>query len=392
MPNSMKTMYSIKPIFYCIALLNCYASVFYSNFLFFYMKGHFGFGDLENLLLAAFNGMVYAFSSWKCGGFAQRFGYARSIYIGCIGFASAMVAGLLLHTVAAQIIVFGVWTISVCFIWPALEAIICEGSETKISDRVGTYNLIWAGGSATAYFTTGMILERFGMQSLFRIPLCLVAVETVVLSTVIFIFRKRKFSPAVATATVMTSRPPMSKRFMHMAFLANPLSYVAINTVLPLIPSISSTMGLSTAAAGIVCSIWMFARLGTFALLWRWTGWHYRFRWLAGAMLGLLVSFTVLILARSIPLMLAAQIGFGASVGLIYYSSLYYSMNASEKRGANGGLHEAMIGTGLFLGPLCGAGAIVLLPASNAGTWSVSGLLAAGLSALLWMGRFRMKR
>jgi hypothetical protein len=51
-----------------------------------------------------------------------------------------------------------------------------------------------------------------------------------------------------------------------------------------------------------------------------------------------------------------------------------------------------MIGTGLFLGPLCGAGAIVLLPASNAGTWSVSGLLAAGLSALLWMGRFRMKR
>jgi MFS family permease len=107
----------------------------------------------------------------------------------------------------------------------------------------------------------------------------------------------------------------------------------------------------------------------------------------------LLLCFTGLILTRSLVIMLIAQIGFGLSIGLIYYSSLYYSMNASEEQGAHGGLHEAMIGTGLFLGPLCGAGAVVLLPSyCNAGPWSVSGLLATGLSALLWMGRFRLKR
>ena len=386
-------MNALKPFFYLIEAINCYAAVFYSNFLFFYMKEHFGFGELENLLLAAFNGLVYAIAAWKGGAFAQRFGYTRALYVGCIGFACAMLAGLVLHTVSAHIVIFAAWTISVCFIYPAIEAIVCEGSGTKLPDMVGIYNIIWAAGSAISYFTAGMILERFGMQSLFWVPLSLVALEIIILSAVLYIFRNRKIFSIAAPATRFAERPIEGKRFMQMAWLANPLSYVAINTVLPLIPSISAKMGLSTGAAGIVCSVWMFARLGAFALLWRWTGWHYRFRWLAGSMLVLLVSFTVLILARSVPVMVVAQLCFGLSIGLIYYSSLYYSMNASEAMGALGGMHEAMIGAGLFLGPLCGAGAIFFLPlASNTGAWSVSGLLAAGFSALLWMGRFRLKR
>jgi hypothetical protein len=83
-----------------------------------------------------------------------------------------------------------------------------------------------------------------------------------------------------------------------------------------------------------------------------------------------------------------AQVGFGGGVGLIYYSSLYYSMNASQEKGSNGGLHEAMIGAGLLVGPACSASAFLLLPGvSSAGAWSVSGLMIAGFSGLLWMRR-----
>jgi len=64
-----------KMVFYGIELINCYAVVFYSNFLFFYMKTRFGFGELENLLLAALNGFIYIFAAWQGGAFAQRFGY-----------------------------------------------------------------------------------------------------------------------------------------------------------------------------------------------------------------------------------------------------------------------------------------------------------------------------
>ena len=139
-----------------------------------------------------------------------------------------------------------------------------------------------------------------------------------------------------------------------MAWIANPFSYVAINTVIPLIPSIAEKLSLSTGMAGIVCSLWMFARLAAFAAFWRWTGWHYRFRWLAGSFLLMIVCFFGFLMAQSIGLLLVAQVGFGLSIGLIYYSSLYYSMNVTENQGSNAGLHEAMIGAGLFIGPAVG--------------------------------------
>jgi hypothetical protein len=83
------------------------------------------------------------------------------------------------------------------------------------------------------------------------------------------------------------------------------------------------------------------------------------------------------------------QIGFGLSVGLIYYSSLFYSMHASEEKGTHGGLHEAMIGAGLFVGPACGASSLFFFPYLALAAWPVAGLLVAGLAGLVWMGRAR---
>ena len=197
-------------------------------------------------------------------------------------------------------------------------------------------------------------LERFGIQSLFKLPLLLLSAPFALVIVVTRVSkREKRFSaPPLASGN---HRPPDAKRFLHMAWLANPLSYVAINTLIPLIPSISSKLGLTTAMAGITCSLWMFARLGAFVLLRRWTGWHYRFGWLAWAFGVMAVCFTVLISSPTIMLFVCAEIGFGFSIGLIYYSSLYYSMNASASQGAHGSLHEAIIGAGLFIGTACGA-------------------------------------
>ncbi len=42
-----------KVLFYLIEFINIYAAVYYSNFLFFYLRRTFGFGEVENLLTAA---------------------------------------------------------------------------------------------------------------------------------------------------------------------------------------------------------------------------------------------------------------------------------------------------------------------------------------------------
>jgi MFS family permease len=386
-------MNSSKLVFYCIELFCCYATVFYSNFLFFYMKIEFGFGELQNLLLAALSGLVYIFAAWQGGAFAQRFGGIRSLYIGVVGMALSLIAGgLFVHSAPAQVAVFAVWTASVCFIWPALEALISENAGDKLPAFVGWYNVIWAGGGAIAYFTAGMLLDRFGMQSLFWLPLALLPAPFALVVVAGRQERKEKNRAAAIPGPAFNHKPADSKRFLHMAWLANPLSYVAINTLIPLIPSIASKLGMSTATAGITCSVWMFARLAAFIFLSRWPGWHYRFSWLAGAFGLMVVCFAVLIFSPAIVLFAIAEIGFGTSVGLIYYSSLYYSMNASEQQGAHGGLHEAIIGAGLFVGPACGASTLYFLPAgSHAGVWSVCGLLVMGFSGLLYMGRRPLK-
>ena len=106
----------------------------------------------------------------------------------------------------------------------------------------------------------------------------------------------------------------------------------------------------------------------------------------------MIISFFGFLMAQSIELLLVAQVSFGLSIGLIYYSSLYYSMNVTENQGSNAGLHEAMIGAGLFIGPAFGAATLYLVPAAiGIGAWSVGGLLCAGFSGLLFVKYYRIK-
>ncbi len=381
-----------KILFYLIEFINCYAAVYYSNFLFFYLRRTFGFGEVENLLTAALGGFVYIIAAWQGGKLAQRYGCIRLIYIGCCGIILSLTLGMILPTATAQIMVFCLWTVGVCFIWPALETLISEKSGASLPKMIGIYNVTWAGGAAVGYFTAGILIEKLGMLSLFWLPLGLTAIE---LALVPLAARLQKNENDRQCQKVYL--PPAlfeadAKRFLRMAWIANPFSYVAINTVIPLIPSIAEKLSLSTGMAGIVCSLWMFARLAAFAAFWRWTGWHYRFGWLAGSFLLLIVCFFGLLMSPSIGLLLIAQVGFGLSIGLIYYSSLYYSMNVTENHGSNAGLHEAMIGVGLFIGPAVGCATLYLVPtAIGIGAWSVGGLLCAGFSGLLFIRNYRIK-
>jgi predicted MFS family arabinose efflux permease len=176
-----------------------------------------------------------------------------------------------------------------------------------------------------------------------------------------------------------------------MAWLANPFAYIAINTLVATMPGIARRLEFSTTLAGFWGSLWCFARLGTFIGLWLWPGWHYRFRWLLAAYLALICSFSTILLAPNLPLLVAAQMVFGGAIGLIYYSSLFYSMDSSEAKGEHGGIHEAAIGLGNCAGPAAGAAALQFLPQYNhSGALAVTLLLLCGLcglAAIWWSGR-----
>jgi hypothetical protein len=142
--------------------------------------------------------------------------------------------------------------------------------------------------------------------------------------------------------------------------------------------------------AGFALSIWCFARFIAFVALWRWTGWHYRFRWLLTAFVLLILSFATILMASSLWAVVLAQVAFGGAIGLLYYSSLFYSLDASETKGEQGGLHEAAIGAGNFLGPVIGASALWLAPANaGMGAWAVSGVLLLGMGGMVLLRQTR---
>ena len=168
-----------------------------------------------------------------------------------------------------------------------------------------------------------------------------------------------------------------------MAWLANPFAYIAINTLIAVIPGVARRLELSTMVAGFCCSVWCFARLGAFFWLWFWNGWHYRFRWLLAAYVTLVATFACILLVPNLPVLVLSQVFFGGAIGLIYYSSLFYSMDLSETKSEHGGIHEAAIGLGNFAGPAVGAVALEFLPHHlNSGAFAVSGLLLLGLGGL----------
>ena len=253
------------------------------QFSLFYLRRTFGFGELENLLTAALGGFVYIIASWQGGKLIQRYGCIRILCLGCCGVILSLTLGMVLTTATTQVMVFCLWTVGICFIWPALETLISERAGASLSKMVGIYNVIWAAGAAIAYFTAGVLLEKLGMASLFWLPLGLTLVELAILPCAARWLNKEIDLPCHEVTLNSAVHPPDTKRFLRMAWIANPFSYVAINTVIPLIPSIAERLNFSTGMAGMVCSFWMFARLAAFVIFSQWTGWHYRFRWLAGA-------------------------------------------------------------------------------------------------------------
>ena len=394
------TQRQLKTGYFVLAALNTLANCYFFNYLVFYLRDRFGFGNRENLWVSALYGFIYIFSAWQCGRFAQRRGFLTSLKIGFSGLIVLMLMGGFLGSAAGVICIVAAYSVMLLFTWPALEALVSENeTQSGVQHMVGIYNCTWSAAAAVAYFTGGPLYDRMGRGAIFWLPAGLFVVQLVLLNWLSH--RPAAVAPAMpdpeeqpqGRGFTADGRAVNPHGFLKMAWLANPFAYVAMNTLLAVMPGIAQKLDLSPTRVGLYCSIWFFARFAAFAFLWKWTGWHYRFRWLSLAFVALIISFMFLLLARELWLFALAQVFFGLSAGLIYYSSLYYSMDVGEASAEHGGLHEAAIGAGICAGPAVGAASLQFLPhQSNSGAFAVSGLLLLGLGGLLLIWRSQRAR
>ena len=375
--------------------LNSFATTYYFYYFYFFTLKKFDFGNKANLALAAFCGLIYMPAAFLGGRFAQRAGYFNALKLGFgIMIASLTTGWLLVDSASGHIILVAVTTIGMCFTWPTLEALVSEGeSPAGLQRNVGFYNVVWAGTGALAYFTGGAMLERLGLASMFYVPLTIQVVQLAMTFWIAVQWRRTPLPATIPTNHPAAGEPKSptiarAKAFLRMAWLANPFAYIAVNTLVAVMPGVAARLELSTTLAGFCCSVWCFARVAAFFALWFWPGWHYRFRWLLAAYLALIVTFAVILTVPNLAVLVCAQLVLGLALGLIYYSSLFYSMDVGDTKGEHGGIHEAAIGLGNFAGPAVGAASLHFLPQfANSGTIAVSVLLLCGLGGLLGIWR-----
>jgi MFS family permease len=410
---------------FALAALNSIATCYYFLYLYFHMQREFGFGSRENLLLGALSGGIYIGGSIYGGRLGQRRGCFTALLAGFGIMLASLLGAAFASSWTGHVMAMAFCTLGASFTWPALEAIVCEGANRAETQRmVGIYNLDWALANALGYFTGGAMIEALGWRSIFFVPAVLVVVQ-ILLTLQLQQLARRASQPlskspaeaeheAESCQRINTPHPacghplpssdegrrrgegcvsaplpelnprPIAKArtFLRLALLANPIAYVSMSTILPVIPTLAQRLELSPKFAGFFCSLWMFARAAAFLGLWLWPGWHYRFRWLLAAGLGMVGGYLVILTASSLPALLVAQLVFGAAMGLIYSSSLFYAMDVGDTKAEHGGLHEAMIGAGNCLGPLVSAGALALVPQQpHSGAWAVAGLLAVAVAA-----------
>jgi MFS family permease len=383
-----------------LAALNGLATAYYINYIFFYMEKQFGQDKSQNLLLGAFYGFTYLFAASSYGKLAHRFGYFPMLRVGLLGMTVALLIGGILPLISgyphqaiyAQFVVLMMWTITTSFTWPTLQALLSRESPSELPRLVGIYNLLWAGGGAVSQFTGGALFDHVSREFLFWVPVALNVTQLFIVARLEIMTAKAGPPPVVAVTASESLPPPnprstaKSRSFLRLAWAANPFAYIAVYGFVPVIPQLSQKLHLTTTAAGFIFSVWFWARLAAFLWFWKWPGWHYRFRWLVTAFLAMIASFILILVSPSVWLLVLAQIAFGLSIGLIYYSSLYYSMDVGASKGKRGGIHEAVIGFGIGAGPAIGYGAIRLFPATqNAIAWNVGGMLVLGFLLFLFI-------
>ena len=376
--------------------LNAIATTWYFYFIFFFLEGQFAFDQRKNLIWAAALGFVFIFAAILGGKVGQRAGYFRALAFGFATMSTALFTGIWLEGEHQHLGVLLVAGFGMCFTWPNLEALIAEGeSRGALQRNLGIYNLVWSGGNAVAYFSGGAILDHLGARAIFALPAVIIFGQLLLTLRLHAAVRREprasRFVSAPLEQRCSSARerkrsPVPPATFMKMAWVANPFSYVAVNTAVPLIPFLAGQLHLTPTTAGIVCSIWIFARTIAFGLLWKWDGWHYRYRFLSAAYVAMVAGFLGLVLAGSVAMLIAAQIVFGVALGLIYYSSLFYSMDVGDTKGEHGGLHEGTIGIGIFAGPAFAVGALHFFPnRPNAGVVAVGSALLVGFLWLNWL-------
>jgi hypothetical protein len=349
--------------------------------IFFLTKNAFGFSDLENFALGVLLGITYMIGAIFAGkavrALERRF---PSVTPKRIVFAIV----ILLAIDVALPAIFGpgergrtaVWfsitgySLLTGAFWPLVESYQTGGLRgAALRGMVARFNVTWSGANAVAMWLIAPYVEHHALEVLIGLG--------VVHLLSLPLLRGVPSRPGVHVDE-HEPHPPVYDALLatHRVLLA--AAYVVMYALTPYLPTLCARLAIAPEWQTPMTSIWMVVRVATFALLSYWQRWHGRFGTAVVGSALLLAGFGLAVLSPDMSgdsptfglAMLALGLtSFGVGIATLYNAALYYVLAVGSTDVDAGGTHEALIGVGYTVGPLCG---IVAIGLENAGRIATS--------------------
>jgi len=362
------------------------------NAIYFIAESEYAFTRTDTLLLAFVSGIFYTVFAVGAGRIVravERHMSPRSA-LALVLLAQAALAPLVLMIPGVATL----WIATVVMMslgalqWPIVQHFLVSGRHgPSMRSAIGWFNATWMAATAISLALIGP-LEAGGLMK-WAIP-ALLPINLIALGFLAgFPAHPAHHDGAEQSRHVPASYGPLlaASRVLH------PLGYLVIGALSPILPYLFTNLGTPDALQAPIGSTWHVARFLAVLVLW-WTAfWHGRAQTLVLAGLLLAGGFALAVGSPSEPLLMAGLAALGAGQGIIYYNAIYYGLALGGAKVEAGGMHEALVGGGYFLGPLLGLASLSVGAGESVFIGLVLGALAVGFVVACIRGsRVRIQR
>jgi predicted MFS family arabinose efflux permease len=347
-----------------ISFIESFATILFERGVYFFAHDVLRFSDAANLWLALVFGCTYVAGALVSHALTRR-ARERTVVFAALG--GQIVMNLLLArwpnglcTFIGSAVLGGLNGIT----WPVIESYVSAGlSPGQTARRIGAFNVAWSLSVPISIGVVGPILAVravgvFWLAAAINVATVLLALRLPPRPD----YLEQPHPEALDRADLRRCNGLMvSSRWLLL------LGYSTMWILATLFPRIFDDLGYQvagTALSGVLDVI----RMGAFIVLQVWVAWHGR-RWpIVVGMIGLPIGFLLAVSGVNLPVVLAGEVVFGLSIGVVYYAAIYYAMLVKNASVAAGGGHEGLIGLGFAVGPLAGLGGVALYACGAVGS------------------------